>query len=135
MINLYITSNNGSCEKARSWLLEKQIPFVVRNIKNVPLTGQEIKELLSMTENGTEDIISTRTKTYKQLNLSIDDLTFNKLVQLLETYPELLKLPILFDKNRLQVGYHEDSIKRFIPREIRKAAVNMLMVELFSEEV
>lgn len=135
MINLYISSNNASCEMARSWLLENQIPFVVRNVKNIPLTGQEIKELLYMTENGTEDIISTRSKAYKHLNLNIDDLSLNKLLQLLETHPELLKLPILFDENRLQVGYQEDSIKRFIPREVRKAAVNVLMADLFSEEV
>ncbi|MDV8934952.1 MAG: transcriptional regulator Spx, partial [Carnobacterium sp.] len=31
----------------------------------------------------------------------------------------LLRRPIMLDEKRLQVGYNEDEIRRFLPREVR----------------
>ncbi|KZU53431.1 putative arsenate reductase [Lactiplantibacillus plantarum] len=33
--------------------------------------------------------------------------------------PSLLRRPIMLDEKRLQVGYNEDEIRRFLPRKIR----------------
>jgi Arsenate reductase and related proteins, glutaredoxin family len=62
MINLYIAPSSASSRKARAWLKEHDIAFQERNIKSKPLNAAEVKQILRLTENGSEDIISTRSK-------------------------------------------------------------------------
>ena len=33
--------------------------------------------------------------------------------------PGILRRPIIIDEKRLQVGYNEDEIRRFLPRQVR----------------
>lgn len=119
MVMLYTSPSCTSCRKARSWLKEHDIPYTERNIFSDPLNMDEIKKILQMTENGTEEIISTRSKVFQDLNLSLDDLSVAELLKLVEDNPGLLRRPIIMDEKRLQVGYNEDEIRRFLPRSVR----------------
>lgn len=119
MVNLYTSPSCTSCRKARAWLKDHDIPFTERNIFSDPLTKDEIKQILRMTEDGTEEIISTRSKVFQELGIKIDDLTMDALLNLVEKTPGLLRRPIIMDEKRLQVGYNKDEIRRFLPREIR----------------
>ena len=119
MVTLYTSPSCTSCRKARAWLKEHNIPFKERNIFSEPLNKNEIKTILRMTEDGTEEIISTRSKIFQQLNIKIDDLSVNELLDLVQENPGLLRRPIILDEKRLQVGYNEDEIRRFLPREVR----------------
>lgn len=74
MINLYTTPSCTSCRKAEAWLEEHQIDYVERNIINQPLTIDEIKSILRLTEEGTTEIISTNSKTFQELNVDIESL-------------------------------------------------------------
>lgn len=76
-------------------------------------------DILRMTENGTEEIISTRSKVFQELGINLDDLTTDQLLNLVQQHPGLLRRPIILDDKRLQVGYNEDEIRRFLPREVR----------------
>lgn len=119
MVTLYITPSCTSCRKARVWLEENNIPYVERNIFSEPLTLTEIKEILRMTEEGTEDIISTRSKAYSELNMDISEMPLNEFFQVVQEQPGLLRRPIMIDEKRLQIGFNEDEIRRFLPREVR----------------
>lgn len=119
MVTLYVSPSCTSCRKARAWLQEHEIPFTERNIFSEPLTVGEIKQILQMTEDGTEEIISTRSKAYKQLHVDLDDLPMGELFDMIQQNPGLLRRPIIMDEKRLQVGYNEDEIRRFLPREVR----------------
>ena len=66
-----------------------------------------------MTEDGTDEIISTRSKTYQKLNVDIDALPLQDLYSIIQDNPGLLRRPIILDDKRLQVGYNEDEIRRF----------------------
>ncbi|MCH0481166.1 transcriptional regulator Spx, partial [Enterococcus faecium] len=109
-----------SCRKARAWLQEHQIPFVERNIFSEPLNSSELKAILQMTEDGTEEIISTRSKVFQKLNMDLDDLPLQELLELVQNNPGLLRRPIMIDDKRLQVGFNEDEIRRFLPRDVRQ---------------
>lgn len=65
MVTLYTSPSCTSCRKARAWLEEHEIPFVERNIFSEPLSIDEIKQILRMTEDGTDEIISTRSKVFQ----------------------------------------------------------------------
>lgn len=119
MVTLYTSPSCTSCRKARAWLEENNIPYSERNIFSEPLTREEIKGILKMTEEGTEEIISTRSKAFQELNVDLDDLPMNELFALIQANPGLLRRPIILDEKRLQVGYNEDEIRRFLPREVR----------------
>ena len=119
MVTLFTSPSCTSCRKARAWLQEHDIPYQERNIFSKPLTEDEIKEILQMTENGTEEIISKRSKAYKKLNVDLNELPLKQLFALIEKNPGILRRPIILDEKRLQVGYNEDEIRRFLLRKVR----------------
>jgi regulatory protein spx len=100
-------------------LEEHDISYTERNIFSEPLTKQEIKEILRMTEDGTDEIISTRSKTFQKLNINLESMPLQDLYNLIQDNPGLLRRPIIIDEKRLQVGYNEDEIRRFLPRRVR----------------
>ncbi|WP_347550717.1 transcriptional regulator SpxA [Pseudalkalibacillus hwajinpoensis] len=119
MVTLYTSPSCTSCRKAKAWLQEHEIPYTERNIFSEPLTIEEVKEILRMTEDGTDEIISTRSKTFQKLNLNLDAVSLQELFELISEHPGLLRRPIILDEKRLQVGYNEDEIRRFLPRKVR----------------
>ena len=98
MLTLYTSPSCTSCRKARAWLQEHEIPFVERNIFSEPLNISELKAILQMTEDGTEEIISTRSKVFQKLNMDLDDLPLKDLLTLVQENPGLLRRPIMIDE-------------------------------------
>lgn len=119
MVTLYTSPSCTSCRKAKSWLEEHEIAYTERNIFSEPLSIEEIKEILRMTEDGTDEIISTRSKTFQKLDVNLDTMPLQDLFELIKANPGLLRRPIIIDEKRLQVGYNEDEIRRFLPRRVR----------------
>ncbi|TDQ42133.1 transcriptional regulator SpxA [Aureibacillus halotolerans] len=119
MVMLFTSPSCTSCRKARAWLEEHEIPFEERNIFSDPLSVDEIKHILRMTEDGTDEIISTRSKVFQKLNVNVESLPLQELFELMSEHPGLLRRPIIMDEKRLQVGYNEDEIRRFLPRKVR----------------
>ncbi|GAK47167.1 transcriptional regulator Spx [Secundilactobacillus oryzae JCM 18671] len=118
-VTLYTSPSCTSCRKAKAWLIDHEVDFVEQNIFAKPLNKNEIKRILQMTENGTEDIISTRSKEYDELKFNLDDIPLGRLISMIEKHPGLLRRPILIDEKRLQIGYNDDEIRRFLPKHIR----------------
>jgi len=85
-----------------------------------PLTADELQKILSLTENGTDDLISTRSKVFQKLDIDLDELSVRQLIELIELYPSLLRRPIILDEKRMQIGFNEDEIRAFLPRNYRK---------------
>ncbi|MGD6817631.1 transcriptional regulator SpxA [Metabacillus sp. 84] len=119
MVTLYTSPSCTSCRKAKAWLEEHEIPYTERNILSDTMSINEIKEILRMTEDGTDEIISTRSKIFQKLNVNLESMPLQDLYQLIQDYPGLLRRPIMIDEKRLQVGYNEDEIRRFLPRKVR----------------
>lgn len=119
MVTLFTSPSCTSCRKAKAWLQEHDIPYTERNIFSENLSIDEIKAILRMTEDGTDEIISTRSKTFQKLNVDIDSLPLQDLYDIIQKNPGLLRRPIILDEKRLQVGYNEDEIRRSLPRKVR----------------
>jgi regulatory protein spx len=119
MVTLYVSPSCTSCRKAKAWLEEHNIEYKERNIISDPLSITEIKEILRMTEDGTDEIISTRSKIFQQLDVNLETMPLQDLFTLISDNPGLLRRPIIMDEKRLQVGYNEDEIRRFLPRKVR----------------
>ncbi|HEN9125903.1 TPA: Spx/MgsR family RNA polymerase-binding regulatory protein [Streptococcus agalactiae] len=120
MITLFLSPSCTSCRKARAWLSKHEVSFEEHNIITSPLNKEELLQILSFTENGTEDIISTRSKVFQKLAIDVDELSTSSLMELISENPSLLRRPIILDKKRMQIGFNEDEIRAFLPRDYRK---------------
>ena len=120
IVTLFTSPSCTSCRKAKAWLEEHEIPYRERNIFSEPLTLSEIKEILRMTEDGTDEIISTRSKVFQKLDIDLDELSVSDLIDLISKNPGLLRRPIILDNKRMQIGFNEDEIRAFLPRDYRK---------------
>ncbi|AND79399.1 Spx/MgsR family RNA polymerase-binding regulatory protein [Streptococcus pantholopis] len=120
MVTLFLSPSCTSCRKARTWLKKHKVVFEEHNIITSPLSREELLKILSFTENGTEDIISRRSKVFQKLDVDVDELSVSALIQLIAENPGLLRRPIIMDKKRMQIGFNEDEIRAFLSRDYRK---------------
>ena len=125
MINLYTTPSCSSCVKVKKWFKEHEIEFVEHNMFVKKLTRADIELMVKNSENGFEDIISTKSNFFKQNPIDFDTMKYHELVDLIIENPSILKRPIIIDDKKFQVGYNADDIREFIPMELRK----MIMCE------
>ncbi|KAB2460420.1 transcriptional regulator Spx [Bacillus sp. CH126_4D] len=119
MVILYTSASCSSCRKAKAWLEEHQIDYTEKNIVSNLLTVDELKSILRLTEDGATEIISTRSKIFQELNINIEALSLNEFYKLIIEYPQMLRRPIMLDEKRLQVGFNEEEIRKFLPRSVR----------------
>lgn len=121
IIKIYTSPSCSSCRKVKQWFEEQEIPYLERNIFTSVLSDGELKDILGKTENGTEDIISTRSKVLRDNRIDINELNITDLINFIKKYPSILKRPIIVDDHKIQVGYNAEEIRSFIPAEKRMA--------------
>lgn len=122
MIVVYTSPGCASCRKVKAWLKDRDIPFIEKNLFKVLLNDNEIKHLLMRSENGSDDLISKRSKIIQENHIDIDSMTTDELVQFIKHNPSVLKRPIILSETNFQVGYDEDEISVFLPKELRNIA-------------
>ncbi|WP_054723627.1 transcriptional regulator SpxA [Lacticaseibacillus nasuensis] len=119
VLMMYTAPSCTSCRKAREWLVDHGIAFTERNITADPLSVDEMKAILRMTEEGTSELISTRSRSFLDLKLDLETISMSELIELMVEKPAILRRPIIMDDKRLQVGFNEDEMRRFLPRSVR----------------
>lgn len=119
MIQIYTTPSCASCRKAKKWFDQYKIPYLEKNIFSIKLSKEDIFRILANSENGFDDIISTRSKVFKEKKLDPDNMSVQELIEFIIDYPSVLKRPIIINENELQVGYNNEDITIFLPKELR----------------
>ena len=130
MVTLFLSPSCTSCRKARAWLNRHDVVFQEHNIMTSPLSRDELLKILSYTENGTEDIISTRSKVFQKLDIDVDELSVSELINLISKNPSLLRRPIIMDNKRMQIGFNEDEIRAYLPRDYRKQELRQATIRV-----
>lgn len=120
MIKLFTQTSCNSSRKARQWLRDHDVEFEEQNVGKKAPTTAELKHILSLTENGLDDIISTRSRAYPEVAAQLPDMSFNETLKLLCERTQLLRKPIIVTENKVQIGFNDDEIRKFIPRHIRR---------------
>lgn len=124
MLRIYTAPSCQSCRKVKKYFNEFNIDYVEKNILATPLTKDEIFKMLVNSENGFDDIISTRSKIIKNNNLDLDNMTMNEVIDFIINNPSILKRPIIVANEEIQVGYNDDDISLFLPEEFRDLDCN-----------
>ena len=123
MIQIYTTPSCASCRKAKKWFDQYNIPYSEKNIFSIKLSKEDIFKMLANSENGFEDIISTRSKIFREKKLEPEQMSVQALVSFIIEYPSVLKRPIIINENELQVGYNNEDITIFLPKELRNSEI------------
>lgn len=123
---IYTKPSCASSRKAKKWLKEHDITFTERNISQVSITSKEIKDILRLTERGVEEIISFKSKVFQELQLDFDIITFKEIVEVIQENPGLLRMPIVKDNKRLQIGFNAEGIRQFLSRETRRKQLSLV---------
>jgi len=119
MLRVYTSPSCSSCRKVKEWLNDNKIEYVEKNITQGILDEKELKDILAKSENGTDDIISKRSKVIKEQKVDVEKMTVPQLIAFIRDNPTVLKRPIIVNDSTIQVGYNKEEIRTFIPRELR----------------
>ena len=133
MIKIYRKSSGDvSSRKAKIWMQEHSIPYEMYSMDDLSLA--ELKHILRLS-NGVEEIMLSTKRAWKTYQELVEpfcgwEVTFNEMVHYLLRNTELLRQPLIFDEQRLLVGYNEEEIRKFLPRLTRKMAYRNAAQEL-----
>ncbi|MFD1317063.1 Spx/MgsR family RNA polymerase-binding regulatory protein [Loigolactobacillus zhaoyuanensis] len=128
MIKLFTQTSCNSSRKARQWLRDHDVEFSEQNVGKKAPTVEELKHILSLSENGLDDIISTRSQAYPEIADQLPDMSFNETLNLLCERTQLLRKPIIVTENKVQIGFNDDEIRKFVPRHIRRLDFMQAMI-------
>ena len=121
MLKVLVSPSCSSCRKVKKWLDDNQIPYRAIDIFSDQLTYDDVLEAIVKSENGTEDIVSTRSKIFQEGNVDLEELSVSEFIKFVLANPSVLKRPIIIDDHRLQVGYNAEEISTFLPMARRVA--------------
>ena len=113
MIVMYTSAGCSSCRKAKEYMRKNNLPFIEKKLEYTRLNDKEIRYLLERSENGSDDLISNRSKIIKEGNRNIETMKLSDLVSFIRENPSILKRPIIIDNSSLEIGYDEEEISIF----------------------
>ena len=130
MITIFTNPISIESLKAKEWLDESDIPYVEREYFDELVTLEEIKQMMTLTELGAEDLIAPEYLSLVKGTVANETVSLSELIDFIQEEPRLLKNPIIFDDKRLMTGFNEDEIQKFIPKEI----LSIEELDYFTEE-
>ncbi|MDX1705716.1 Spx/MgsR family RNA polymerase-binding regulatory protein [Pseudidiomarina sp.] len=105
-VSVYGISNCDTVRKARNWLTQNNITHEFCDIRKTPLAPELLQSWLATA--GSAALINKRSTTWRQLSQAEQQATTTAdVVSLLQTYPTLLKRPVLTTGTTLLVGFKQ----------------------------
>ena len=130
MIKVYSSPSCISCRKVKKFFKSYNIPFIEKNIFKTPILKEEIFKMLTMSENGFDDIISRRSRVFQETKLDLEKMKTKELVDFIIENPSVLKRPIIVSELDLQVGYKMKILKSFFQKKLEIENVLNVMVRM-----
>ena len=97
----------STCQKAKKWLLEHQVEFTERNIKEENPSSEELKEWHERSGRDIKRFFNTSGILYKEMKLKerLPELTLEEKYELLATDGMLVKRPVLVTEQGVLTGF------------------------------
>lgn len=128
MIIFYYGTSSYSCRQTAEWFKEHQITVYARRIEHISKT--DLIHALTLSEQGFYDVLKRQSMVTTLLQKKIKEaltLSFNDSIDYILKHPEILKVPLILDEQKLVLGYNAENMRTFIPRNYRgiKRAINI----------
>ena len=111
---IYLYSSCTSCRNAEALLGDLGVETDRRDYFKTRFTKDELKGLLERIGLTAHDVLSTRSRPYKALDLASKTLTEDELLDLMLEHPQLLRRPIVVRDNQATVGFNRDAITALV---------------------
>ncbi|WP_061414994.1 ArsC/Spx/MgsR family protein [Lactococcus sp. DD01] len=120
MIKIYYRGSCGSSRRAFSWFEKYNINVQKQQISKI--TRDDLVKLLQHSDEGLKDIVKRPGKSSSEVRNALkymELLSFSEALDFLLSHTCVLQTPITMDKHNHLIGYNEDEIRKFLPREYR----------------
>ena len=100
-----------TCQKAKKWLEENEIPFVLRDIKTQNPSAEELAKWHTKSGLPLKKFFNTSGLLYKSMELKtkLPDMTEQEMIALLASDGMLVKRPLLIADDFVLVGFKESA--------------------------
>jgi len=113
---LYSYASCTSCRNAETLLEDLGVDWEKREFFKKRFTPDELKTLLARIGMTPHEVLSTRSRPYKELGLAEKRLSDGDVIDLMIEYPQLLKRPLTVRGNEAVVGYKKDAIAALVKK-------------------
>lgn len=114
MITALLYNSCTSCRKTEDVLKESGAEYEKREFFKQRLTRDELVSLLGSVGLTATDVLSTRSRPYKEMGLAGKDLSDDELLDLMVDEPRLLRRPIVVRDGDAVVGHNEAALRALI---------------------
>lgn len=115
MLHIVGINNCNKIRDTKKWMDEQEIAFEFIDVKKVPLTRDELKELEFKV--GLDVLINKRGRTWRDLGLADKNLSDKELFEQLLEHQVMIKRPVLIKDESVLVGFDEESFVAFLSEE------------------
>ena len=92
----------------RASLSEKEVDFVERDFFKDPFTEVQLRQIIG--DYAIADFFSSRSPSFKKLNVELNSLTENDMVKMMLEEPRLIKRPLIRFGEKLIIGNKKSEI-------------------------
>ncbi|MBA2173606.1 Spx/MgsR family RNA polymerase-binding regulatory protein [Halobacillus locisalis] len=121
-LKFYSYPSCTSCRRTKSWLKSQGVEFNEQHLFRETPSVDELRQILSLTTLGIDEILAKRSKEYKELDIDVDDLTINEFLDLVIEKPKLLRRPILTNGEKIVVGYDLEGLRGITDKKMEYTA-------------
>src|SRR6476661_4720288 len=94
-IEIYLYSNCSSCRDADAILKKSNLTVERRDLFKDPLKTDEIATLFRRINVTASEMISTRSRPFRELKLAAQHLSDEELIELMANHPALIRRPVI----------------------------------------
>lgn len=117
MITALLYNSCTSCRKTEAVLKESGVEYDKREYFKDRFTKDELTALLGSAGLSVGDVLSTRSRPYREMGLAEKDLPDSEILDLMVEEPRLLRRPIVIRDGRAVVGHNEAALRELIGAE------------------
>lgn len=125
MIYLYYRQRCTSTPKAIKWFKKYKINIYLKPIGQI--SRKEIVTALASTDRGISELVKHLSHGSNEDACKIrliKTMLLNEAIDYLKVNPDLLRSPIIIEKNKVLIGYNSEQIRMFLPKEYRRKFLN-----------
>lgn len=105
MITVHGIKNCDTVKKARQWLTDNGVDYQFRDVRELPLTADEVKQWLTQIPATT--LINKRSSSWRALSEQQQQLQdSDAIANLIVAHPTLFKRPLVDNHGKLSVGFN-----------------------------
>lgn len=117
MVKIYYRESCGSSRRAISWF--ERYSIEVEKCKLSRLDKKDFVKILSLSERGIINVIK-KSKKNSLLLEAMSEMQISEAIDFLLLHTYLLQSPIILVGQKLLIGYNEEEIRKFLPKEYRR---------------